>query len=74
MGIFLTETRHAAQTWLAVTLSALTSLLAFGLLALSYTPILMHFGLTVLFGLTFVWILSTLLRQTPEQGGHVETR
>ncbi|MCP4392001.1 MAG: hypothetical protein GY802_27155, partial [Gammaproteobacteria bacterium] len=35
MGIFLTETNEAAHTWLAVSLSTYTSLLAFGLLALS---------------------------------------
>lgn len=64
MGIFLTETKQAAHTWLAVTLSIMTSLIAFGLLALSATPVLKHFGLTVLLGLSFVWILATLLRQT----------
>lgn len=64
MGIFLTETRQAKQTWLAVTMSVATSLMAFGLLALSQTPVLVHFGLTVLLGLTFVWILATLFRQT----------
>lgn len=64
MGIFLTETKQAAQTWLAVTLSIMTSLIAFGLLALSATPVLKHFGLTVLLGLSFVWLLATLFRQT----------
>lgn len=67
MGIFLTETQHAANTWLAVTLSVITSLLAFGLLALSQTPVLQHFGLTVFLGLAMIWILTTLLRQ-PSQG------
>jgi predicted exporter len=68
MGIFLTETRQALQTWLAVSLSVLTSLMAFGLLALSQTPVLKHFGITVLLGLTFVWILSTVMRQQQNQG------
>lgn len=72
MGIFLTETRQARQTWLAVTMSVATSLMAFGLLALSQTPVLVHFGLTVLLGLTFVWILATLLRQTHTQGESLE--
>jgi predicted exporter len=62
MGIFLTETHQAEQTWLAVTLSIVTSLLAFGLLFLSQTPVLSHFGITVLLGLSFVWVLSVLLR------------
>ena len=67
MGIFLTETQQAANTWLAVTLSVITSLLAFGLLALSQTPVLQHFGLTVFLGLAMIWILTTVLRQ-PSQG------
>ncbi|MAK66151.1 MULTISPECIES: MMPL family transporter [unclassified Methylophaga] len=67
MGIFLTETQQAANTWLAVTLSVITSLLAFGLLSLSQTPVLQHFGLTVFLGLAMIWILTTLLRQ-PSQG------
>lgn len=72
-GIFLSETHYESQTWLAVTLSIMTSLMAFGLLAMSQTPVLMHFGLTVLFGLVFVWILTTLLRQPPTQGESFET-
>lgn len=63
MGIFLTETSGAHQTWLAVTLSALTSLLAFGLLALSKTPVLHHFGLTVLLALVFTWLLAAVMRK-----------
>lgn len=67
MGIFLTETQQAANTWLAVTLSVITSLLAFGLLSVSQTPVLQHFGLTVFLGLAMVWILTMLLRE-PFQG------
>ena len=63
MGIFLTETAGASHTWLAVSLSAYTSLLAFGLLALSKTPVLHHFGLTVLLGLCFVWLLVPVMRK-----------
>jgi predicted exporter len=63
MGIFLMETEEAPHTWLAVSLSAITSLLAFGLLALSDTPVLHHFGLTVACGLTLVWLLAPLMRQ-----------
>ncbi len=63
MGIFLLETGEAAHTWLAVSLSACTSLLAFGLLALSETPVLHHFGLTVLIGLSFVWLLAPVMRK-----------
>jgi len=63
MGIFLMETEEAPHTWLAVSLSASTSLLAFGLLALSDTPVLHHFGLTVACGLTLVWLLVPMMRQ-----------
>lgn len=65
MGIFLTETGGASHTWLAVSLSTYTSLLAFGLLALSNTPVLHHFGMTVLFGLCFVWLLVPMMRASP---------
>jgi predicted exporter len=63
MGIFLTETNEAPHTWLAVSLSAATSLLAFGLLAMSDTPVLHHFGLTVAIGLSLVWLFAPLMRQ-----------
>lgn len=62
MGIFLTETNEAAHTWLAVSLSTYTSLLAFGLLALSKTPVLHHFGITVAIGLSLVWLLTASAR------------
>lgn len=57
MGIFLRESDGQTHAWEAVTLSALTSVLAFGLLALSDTPVLHHFGVTVLPGLLFCWLI-----------------
>jgi predicted exporter len=63
MGIFLIETDEARHTWLAVSLSAFTSLLAFGLLALSDTPVLHHFGVTVAIGLSLVWLIAPLMRR-----------
>ena len=54
----MTESASNPQTWLAVTLSSLTSLLAFGLLTWSQTPVLHHFGLTVLIGLSLVWLMT----------------
>ncbi|WP_369919718.1 hypothetical protein AB8E32_13410 [Marinomonas polaris] len=62
MGIFLQESRGSAHTWLAVSLSTLTSLLAFGLLALSKTPVLYHFGIIVLPGLLLIWLLSPFMQ------------
>ncbi len=63
MGIFLSESSDDSHTWLAVSLSSFTSLLAFGLLAFSDTPVLHHFGLTVLIGLTLVWLLAPIMRE-----------
>jgi predicted exporter len=63
MGIFLAETDEAPHTWLAVSLSTVTSLLAFGLLALSATPVLHHFGVTVAIGLSLVWLMAPLMRR-----------
>ena len=62
MGIFLAETDGSSHTWLAVSLSCVTSLMAFGLLALSKTPVLHHFGITVLLGLLLVWLLVIIMR------------
>lgn len=70
MGIFMQETNGAESTWLAVSLSAFTSLLAFGLLALSKTPVLHHFGITVAIGLILVWLLSPMVRDEP--GGQLQ--
>ena len=63
MGIFLMETDENSYTWLAVSLSSYTSLLAFGMLAWSDTPVLHHFGLTVLLGLAIVWLITPLMRK-----------
>ncbi len=63
MGIFLQETDEAAHTWLAVSLSVYTSLLAFGLLALSVTPVLHHFGITVAIGLSLLWLMAPFVRR-----------
>lgn len=57
-GIFLINSRNSLYTWLAVFMSGLTTLLAFGLLALSNTPVLMYFGSTVLCGVILVWLLT----------------
>ncbi|MBV1788285.1 hypothetical protein KQ940_09475 [Marinobacterium sp. D7] len=62
MGIFLSESSDSDHTWLAVSLSAVSSLLAFGLLALSQTPVLYHFGIIVLPGLALTWLLAPLMR------------
>jgi predicted exporter len=59
-GIFMQEDRERADVapWLAVGLSAASTLLSFGLLALSGTPALRAFGLTMLCGTALVWIAA----------------
>ncbi|WP_460225201.1 MMPL family transporter [Aurantivibrio infirmus] len=57
-SIFLRESGRDIYTWVAVTLAAITTLLAFGLLALSVTPVLHQFGITVFLGIVAVWLLA----------------
>lgn len=59
-GIFMQEDRERgdAAPWLAVGLSAASTLLSFGLLALSGTPALRAFGLTMLLGTALVWFAA----------------
>lgn len=65
-GIFLLEHRDDGASWLAVCLGAASTLLAFGLLALSATPALHGFGLMLLLGIGSVWLLSPCLRPTAD--------
>ncbi|MBZ9559932.1 MULTISPECIES: MMPL family transporter [unclassified Modicisalibacter] len=64
-GIFSAEHGRRPATWLAISLSTLTSVLAFGLLAFSATPALHYLGLTCLIGLTLVWLLVPWVRLDP---------
>ncbi len=59
-GIFMLENpeAHATRPFLSITLAAISTLLAFGLLALSATPALHAFGLTMLFGIGLSWLLT----------------
>ena len=68
-GIFLHEhpSRRDATAWLAVGLSALSTLLSFGLLSLSKTPALQAFGLTMLIGTITVWLIVPCFRNDPIQ-------
>jgi predicted exporter len=63
-GIFLQEPtdRHQRFSWLTVGLSAISALLSFGLLALSNSPPLHAFGLTMLIGMALVWLISPCFR------------
>lgn len=62
-GIFLLEHDGDGSAWLAVVLGAASTWLAFGLLALSSTPALHAFGLTLMIGIAAVWALSPWLRR-----------
>lgn len=59
--IFYLELGLDGDSWLAATLSMLTSVLAFGLLALSQVPLLHQFGSVVFYGLLCVWLLAPVL-------------
>jgi predicted exporter len=66
-GIFLLEhpSRQAGEAWLAVGLGAVSTLLSFGLLALSSTPAIHAFGLAMAVGIASVWALSPLFCDEP---------
>ena len=68
-GIFLLEHEGDGASWLAVCLGAASTLLAFGLLSLSTTPALHGFGLTLLFGIGLVWLLSPCFRSPSHPQG-----
>lgn len=61
-GIFLLEHPGDGVSWTAIVLGAASTLLAFGLLALSSTPALHAFGMTMLCGVGAVWVLSPWFR------------
>ncbi|MBL4829355.1 MAG: MMPL family transporter [Aliivibrio sp.] len=58
--LFFTEQKHEKSTLLAVTLSSVTTILSFGLLALSETQAIHSFGVTVLVGIMVAWFLAPL--------------
>ena len=67
-GIFLLEHDGDGAAWLAVVLGAASTWLSFGLLALSSTPALHAFGLTLMVGVAVVWLGSPCLRRpAPER-------
>lgn len=61
-GIFLLEHPGDGASWTAIVLGAASTLLAFGLLALSATPALHAFGMTMLVGVSAVWLLAPWMR------------
>ncbi|MGA9525766.1 MAG: MMPL family transporter, partial [Myxococcaceae bacterium] len=61
-GIFLLEHPGDGSAWLAVALAGVSTLLSFGLLALSATPALHSFGLAMLIGEVSIWLLTPCFR------------
>jgi len=67
-GIFLRHGRdHRVTAILSVTLSACTTLIAFGLLALSTTPFIRSIGLTLLFAISLSWLFALLACMTEQE-------
>ncbi|CAA0091613.1 Uncharacterised protein [Zhongshania aliphaticivorans] len=60
-AVFYLELGLNSETWLAASLSTITSTLAFGLLALSEVPILHQFGSVVFTGLICTWLICPLI-------------
>ncbi|XSZ47311.1 hypothetical protein ACP8HZ_00250 [Francisella noatunensis] len=59
--LFLAESHNRFNhTMLALALSAITTILSFGLLALSNTPAIEYFGLTVLIGISVAFLLAPI--------------
>jgi predicted exporter len=79
-GIFMQETMQEERersdagdaAWLAVGLSAASTILSFGLLGLSGTPALQAFGLTMLAGTALVWLGAPCFTVTKEEA-HAST-
>ena len=54
------DNKHICMIFLATTLSAITTLLSFGLLSLSETEAIQHFGFTIVIGIIVAWLLAPL--------------
>jgi predicted exporter len=68
--IFIAESRHdLASTMFAITLSALTTTLSFGLLSLSSTFAVHSFGITVLIGIACAYLLCPVAMMARRRGG-----
>jgi predicted exporter len=68
-GIFYREMGLNGDSWLAATLSAFTSVLAFGLLSLSQVAVLHQFGIVVLSGMLCCWLITPIFFIAREDTG-----
>lgn len=60
------QTQARKMQWLAVGLSAASTILSFGLLGLSQTPALHAFGITMFIGTALVWLIVPCFANTKE--------
>ena len=65
--LFFAEKARCLSTLLAITLSAITTVLSFGLLSLSQTHAIHSFGITVLSGIFIAWLLSPIAIMTEDK-------
>ncbi|XQW84896.1 MMPL family transporter [Thalassotalea piscium] len=59
--IFYRERGLLMSNVLAISLSAISSILVFGMLSFSKTPAVFSFGLTVMFGIAFIYLLAPIV-------------
>ena len=70
-AIFIRENRSmAGHVYLAVTLSALTTIISLGLLGLSRTPALHSFGISLWLGVMFSFVLAPIVIKSAKVGEH----
>lgn len=65
--VFFNEQGHQPHVVLAIFLSALSSMAAFGMMAMSSTPAVQHFGLSTLIGI-FLAVLMSLITPLKSKG------
>ena len=59
--IFYRERGLIQSNVVAISLSAVSSILVFGMLSFSKTPAVFSFGITVMFGITFIYLLAPMV-------------
>ncbi len=68
-AIFFSSNLAGPEVQLAVGMSAFTSMLAFGVLIFSQTPVIAGFGLTILCGISAALLFAPILRTTKLEDG-----
>ncbi|WP_028769327.1 MMPL family transporter [Shewanella fidelis] len=72
-SLFFAESKQQTRgVMLAVSMSAISTLLAFGLLAFSQTPAINAFGLTLLLGISFTFLLAPFIQNFTRKSVNVD--